>query len=720
LFQLIAEKSLEGTGCNQIKNILINARTLPEPLWWAGLNIAYFCDDGETAIHTMSEDHDDYTPEATVRKVHLRNSKATGPITCTYFASLDLNLCDGCKHRGKITTPKQLGRQLKIIPIHEIREEETEESDTVRTAPVSQSPVPVQKITVFPTELHPFVRGVNGGVYYIPPPKVDKKGNKHQDDPIQLSSHDVYPIKRMYSPLDGECLTVRNIIPHDPIREFILPMKCVYAQEKLREILAANSVFFNPSALPHFMNYFVKWGQHLLNTEEAEQMRMQMGWTDSFDAFVIGNKELRKDGTERPAPASPYVRGLAKLLKPEGSYEKWKEAAQALNQPEFEMHAFVMMCGFASPLMRLTSTSGVTIALTGESGAAKTGAMYGALSAFGHPKDLSVVDATDNGLVGRYLALHSLMFGLDEVSNYEGEAISNIVHKISHGKAKIKMQASVNAERTLEMSASLIGVMTSNGDLYDKLSEFKDNPNGEAARLINFYVNKPAMLRNNPRFGTRVFNTFRTNYGWAGPEFIRHFFNIGEDAVLEKGKVWADRFLADFSMDNSYRFYENLVQSVFAAGEMLAEADIVHYDLDRIYRVIINEMISIKDKTIKLNYTDYKALLGEFINKHHAGALVLNNGKVTTEPRFALVMRMDVQTQMCYISKTEFKKYLGSKQISSRAFETALEDDGILVYNGKQRLSNGWKAGMTTPPIAVYGFKTEIPEELFRDNDEQV
>jgi len=83
-------------------------------------------------------------------------------------------------------------------------------------------------------------------------------------------------------------------------------------------------------------------------------------------------------------------------------------------------------------------------------------------------------------------------------------------------------------------------------------------------------------------------------------------------------------------------------------------------------------------------------------------------------------MRMDVQTQMCYISKTEFKKYLGSKQISSRAFETALEDDGILVYNGKQRLSNGWKAGMTTPPIAVYGFKTEIPEELFRDNDEQV
>jgi len=38
-------------------------------------------------------------------------------------------------------------------------------------------------------------------------------------------------------------------------------------------------------------------------------------------------------------------------------------------------------------LMPYTSTSGVTVSLTGRSGNAKTGAMYAGLSIFGHPKD---------------------------------------------------------------------------------------------------------------------------------------------------------------------------------------------------------------------------------------------------------------------------------------------------------------------------------------------
>jgi len=37
-FQDIAEKSLDGKGCNQIKNALINAATLPEPVWHSALS----------------------------------------------------------------------------------------------------------------------------------------------------------------------------------------------------------------------------------------------------------------------------------------------------------------------------------------------------------------------------------------------------------------------------------------------------------------------------------------------------------------------------------------------------------------------------------------------------------------------------------------------------------------------------------------------------------
>jgi len=65
-----------------------------------------------------------------------------------------------------------------------------------------------------------------------------------------------------------------------------------------------------------------------------------------------------------------------------------------LNNPGFELHAFASMSGFGSPLMCYTNTSGVVMSLTGESGNAKTGAMYAGLSVFGHPKNLSVVDGS--------------------------------------------------------------------------------------------------------------------------------------------------------------------------------------------------------------------------------------------------------------------------------------------------------------------------------------
>ena len=77
-FDTLAEKSFNGSGCNQIVNILSNASTLEEPLWWAGLSIAKFCDDGATAIHKMSEDHPEYNYEDTEEKA----SRLPAPRTC--------------------------------------------------------------------------------------------------------------------------------------------------------------------------------------------------------------------------------------------------------------------------------------------------------------------------------------------------------------------------------------------------------------------------------------------------------------------------------------------------------------------------------------------------------------------------------------------------------------------------------------------------------------
>ena len=699
VFQQIAERSLEGVGCAQIKDILENADTLGYEKWIGGLTIAIKCVDGEEAVHLMSEDYPGYDREATLRKAQ----SFSGVYTCERFRDVDPDLCKGCPHADKpnFKTPIHLGKQLKqYIP-------PPGKEDAVREVTGAQA------VPELPEFLFPFSRGVNGGIYYTPTPKTLKDGKKIQDDPILLFAHDIYPLRRVYSPHDGECMVTRLVLPQDPEREFLMPMSVSYKKEDFTKLMVSNGATFNSSGVAHFMKYFEKWGQYLVSTKEAEIMRMQFGWTEDKSAFVTGACEIRLDGTETSTASSPYVKKLSKLIRPAGSYEIWRAAAEKLNIPGFELHAFGMFCGFGSPLMaRHPKVSGVTVCFTGPTGTGKSGAMYAGTSIFMNPKEGSVQETTDNGLTGRYLALHSLMFGLDEISNWSGEEISGIIHRVSQGKAKIRMQGSVNAERELELSAALILLMTSNQTISGKLEGFKAYAGGELARAIEFLIERPKALDDDPDLGPAIFTTMQHNYGHAGPMFIKACMKLGMEEVDKRIALWIRRFQSDYKYDASLRFYEGLMTS-FAGAEIAVQADIITMDVERIYRETMKHIIRVAEDTAKSVDIDYAGLISEFINAHHTGLIVFEGSKVVNEPRTALVGRGEVEEGVTYISKTLFREFLNKRQISAKEFEFAMQKEGLLVPTKKQRLTSGWKAGFHAPAIAVYGFKFEIPKELF-------
>jgi uncharacterized protein (DUF927 family) len=360
------------------------------------------------------------------------------------------------------------------------------------------------------------------------------------------------------------------------------------------------------------MKYLVKWGEYLQAKGSADIMRTQMGWTSDYSAFVVGALEIDKEGKEHESPTSPLCRNVATHLRRSGSYEVWQESANKLNTEGLEIHAFTMLAGFGSTLMSHTATSGITLCLTGDTGAGKTAALFSALSIWGDPDLLSTTQqtTTDNAMVGRYLALHNIPFGLDEVGNVEGKVLSNLIHKISHGKAKLRMQASINAERTTELSAALVAMFTSNHSLYDKLSILKKDPNGEVARLIEIHIQKAKLFTDNPTEARKLFNPFKKNFGWAGPVFIKQVMKYSNEEIEAKINIWVDRFKKDFGDNTAFRFYENLVAVTMVAGEFVAKADIVHIDLDRVYKRIITEMIDIRENVVNKNEVNYQSLAG--------------------------------------------------------------------------------------------------------------
>lgn len=382
-----------------------------------------------------------------------------------------------------------------------------------------------------------------------------------------------------------------------------------------------------------------------------------------------------------------------------------------------ELHALGALTGFGAPLMNLTSTSGVTLSYTGESGNAKTGALMANLSTWGNPKDMWVLEATGNGLVTRYVTFKNIPYGLDEAHNRPAEEVAKFVHAVSQGKAKIRMMGSVNAEREHELVASSIAMLTSNQPMLDIIMQKKSYANGEMARMIELMIEKPRAMTEDPHMGRRIFDPLRYNYGHAGIKLVQGFYTLGEADLMDRVAYWLARFEKDFGLDDIYRFYKDYVCAVFTGGMVANEFGIVNFELNRIYDRLLYEMINLRDNVVRLGHMDYEGLVGEFINKFYTGFLGINDGKVTYEPRTSLVGRIDVATGHVYISTTEFKKYLGEKQLSSREFEKAMKDKGILVGTKKMRLDSGWKGAFSildkNMNVNCYVFETKIPSSFF-------
>lgn len=710
-FGKIAIASLEGNGCGQIKWIIENSADCPEPLWYAGLSVAVRCRDGADAIHKLSEDYPGYSYDDTERKAAQSLREATWAHGCDAFRRQNADGCADCPYAGAIFSPIELGKIIKIDPVAEQAEETTE--------PIRDAKDP-EKILVFPDFLHPYQRGVNGGVYYMPPPRRDKKGKLIQDDPEMLTPNDVYPVKRVYSPHDGECLVMKLFLPLDNSREFLLPLKDVAAIDRLKAALASNGVVFEPAIAPRLASYLMRWSAYLIETQKADIMRMQQGWTEELGSFVVGTQEITPT-ENRYCPPSPMAKNVVKHMKAGGSYEKWKQCIQMFNDPGYEIHAFTVLCGFASPLMELTNVNGVSLSLYSEgSGTGKTGALYGALSIWGKPDTLSVFDSTPNALISRMITSKNLPFGLDEQGNMEPKVVSNLIYNISSGMPKLRMMSSSNQERELSFITKLIAIFTTNCSLRNILYEHRSNASAENARLLEHELEAP----NVPGYeltaerGVQMFNPLKTNYGHAGPEYIQGLYNEGLDNVRRMVETEYLKVADKYSRNSEYRFLSNLLATTRKAGELCDKMDILHYDLDRIFTVvgrILDDIVAGRKRDEANNRSD---IIGDFINKNIQNCLVIRDGKVTTEPRQSLYIRAEVDTGLIYVSSSALKDYLKTIRMDVRHIENRLRASGVLQSKLKKQMAAGWKEAFGSTNVNAYELRMDV-SHLFNEQQQE-
>lgn len=698
-FKTIMMKTANGVGCNQLLHCYENQASIEEPLWRSALSITAFCVDKDTASHKMSNKHPEYNPAEVDGKIAHLVAKG-GPHHCATFEKQNPTGCDGCTHKGSIKSPIVLGVEIA---------EATEEDNEVEVETEEGS----QTVTI-PEYPFPYFRGKNGGIYIKP-------GADEEDGPKLVYEHDLYVVKRMRDPEMGEVALFRLHLPHDGIKEFAISTAVISSKDELRKMLAQQGVVAHPKQYESLSSFVVMCIKNLQYEKKADTMRTQFGWIDNDSKFIMGDKEITKDGMFY-SPPTLATESLAHKIHAKGSMEKWREVYDLYGLPGMEGQAFGALTAFGSPIFKFTGLDGALINLIYEfAGSGKSTVLRMCNSVYGMPKELMATAAdTLNAKIQQLGVLNNMPNTIDEITNMKGLEFSDMAYAVSQGRGKNRMRGSVNQMRTNNTTWQNMSLCSSNASFYEKLGSVKSSPDGESVRLIEYRIEPSDII--SVAHGKQMFDhQLNENYGHAGVIYIQWLVNNLEEAKQLLAKVQA-RLDRDLQLTSRERFWSASVASNITGGLIAKGLGLINFDMKAVYAWALTMIKNIRND-VKTPQSNPVATLGEFINEHINNTLVVSgnvdtrsgmNALPTLEPRGELLIRYEPDTKMIYIAAKQFKSYCVEQQTNYSNLLQELKALGVYQKAENKRMAAGMK--VKSPSVRALWFDGSTSEFLQVDS----
>ena len=684
------------SGCLQLNHCFANQSEISEPLWTSALSITAFCVDGDKAAHKMSEGYEGYDPSEVDFKL-MNARKRGGPHHCTTFEERNPTGCDGCIHKGKIKSPIVLGVEIEEADDTEI---EVEEDGQVVTHEIPEYPFP-------------FFRGKKGGIYVRPP-------KDSEEDPKLVYEHDLYVVKRMRDKALGEIALFKLHLPHDGVKEFSITTASISAKDELRKQLAQQGVMAHHQQYENLATYVITSVKNLQYIKKAETMRTQFGWIEGDSKFIMGPKEITKDGTFYSPPSST-TDFFAEKIHAKGDMDKWKEVFNLYGTPGMEPHAFGALTAFGSPLMKFTGLKGAIINVIHEhAGSGKSTILRMCNSVYGMPYELMAIEKdTLNAKMQQLGVMNNLPNTIDEITNMSPKDFSDLAYGISHGRGKNRQKGSVNELRINNTSWQNMTLCSANASFHEKLSMLKNTPDGESVRLLEYKIEPNDVI--GVARGKEMFDhQLNDNYGHAGEIYLSWLVNNLEEAqdLVKKIQAKIDK---EVQFTSRERYWSAQAACNIAGGLIAKHLGLHEYDMMAIY-TWLKGMLS----EMRVDMSPVKAApvtaLGEFINAHIFNTLVVN-GNVDArsqmvsipamEPRGELLIRYEPDTKHVYIAAKQFKDFCIGQQVNYKTLLRQLTDLKIFIEATNKRMSKGMK--VVSPAVRVLKFDASDTEFLHVD-----
>ena len=686
-FKTILIKSKAGRGCEQLWQISNDQENCSEPLWRAGLSIAKFCVDADSAAYNISKRHPEYTPQDTKNKLE----KIKGPYLCNTFDQHKEGICSECLHWGKIKSPLMLGRGIR----------EATAKDNIVEAPAISLPNAPSNKYVIPTYPSPYFRGANGGVY------IRTSTNDGEVDEKLIYHNDLYVVRRLDDVELGEAVVMRLHLPKDGVREFTIPLSDITSREEFRRNMSMKGVAV--SKVDELMTYTTTWVTELQADSVADQAHRQFGWADEQGtSFVLGNQDIFKDRIEFNPPSTPTA-GLFPAFVPRGTLEGWKETINFYNRDDFELHQFVVGTAFGSPLMQFSSVKCAALHLySKESGVGKTTAMAAGASVWGKPEDLITHERdTQNTRMNRGEVYHNLPLYMDELTNAKGQDLSNLAYQLTGGKQRGRMSSNTNTERHRGEAWSLLAVTTGNTSIVERISIIKAMPKAEAQRILECRVKT---IHFKTKKETDDFSeAIEENYGHAGVVYAQYLIN-NLDAAKKLLVEVRERVDREAGLTAENRFWSALVGATIAGLLLAQKAGLIDYNVEKIFKWAVQQLKENKQQVEDMSLS-VEETLNNYINEHWNNVLWIKSQDLREDGEEALVIpemmakgqlvaRYETDTKRAYLVPKPLKAWCGEMQINYSSFVYDLINK-LGAKRSKVRLSKGTHMNLPAAHVLV-------------------
>lgn len=695
-FKAIMVKAAEGEGCKQLVYCYQNQESIDYNLWRSGLSIAAFCEDSLAAAHKLSDKHPDYDAGEVEEKLH--NLQTTGgPHHCETFERWNPGGCDGCKHKGKITSPIVLGKDIARAEATDGNYEVEVEDDEGEVTPLF--------IPEFP---YPYVRGKKGGIY---------REVIGEPEPVLVYEHDLYVHKRMYDPDMGELALVRLHLPHDGMKEFSIPASALAGKDEPKKLLATQGVLAHKAQMDSVVSFLISCAKNMQVSKKAEIMRTQFGWADNDSKFIIGDREITING-EFHSPPSVATRSITPYVVECGQLDLWKEVFNLYSRPGMEANAFAALTAFGAPLLKFTGQKGAIINLVFHgSGSGKSTTLAVCNSVWGHPDDLMCIPKdTINAKMLKLGVMNHLPFTMDEITNMTADDFSDMVYGMTQGRWKDRVKAQTNELRANNTIWRTMSLTSSNSYFAQKLGSLKATPDGEMMRLMEYEIRYSDAI--DVAEGKHMFDhQLRENYGLAGGIYA-NWLICNRDEAVQLLRATQAKIDKELRLTQKERFWSAVVACNITGGLISKSLGLHDYDMREIYKwacSLIYELRSTNDT----NSNHAVTALGNYINRHVQNALVINgkadarttfNAAPLLEPRGQLVIRYEPDTKLLYIQSSSFKEDCAKRQENYNEILKDLKIRGIFKGRAVRRLGTGMK--IASAPVNVLEFDCSQSEFL--------